>query len=95
MSRTTALSASTARRITENASQSANGSLSSLLEAIDRKIKLACTHKLTDTEFSIGHAFVTEEEENNLIYEISKSLRTRGFLVKYNFQTATLRILWK
>ncbi len=88
------ITACTAKQISNNASKAEMGLLNGVFLAIDTKIRLACAHKLSSIDFSLGHCFFSEAAEAKNVTRIGKNLRKRGFDVKYNFIQQVLRISW-
>ena len=91
----TALRASGARKIQSSASSARRDSIGELLVALDKKIRLACAHGLLYTEFYVGYAFLSEQQEMRVIRALFEDLKKRDFRIQYSVNRKLLRVSWK
>ena len=88
------ISARTARTITSRAHLELDDMIASTVASINKRVRLACAHKLRAVDISLKHVFLESRDRRKYVCSIAKSLRDRGFGVRWSSSRRLLSIRW-
>ena len=86
--------AKTARRMSEAAKKIPGDYLKTTMNSIDKKIALACAHKLRKIEYELACIFLSKADRYRLLKALVETLRSRGFAVRWSNSRGVLLIRW-